>query len=114
MSSTTTLLSVDIVCERSVRFDDQCVLIPESPPHRKGLLHLNSRPRIASKSFTLPLWPTQSNGGTILEADEDKERGRKLTIAFPRYGSHGLLFCGTALTSVLSASVNQKHPPLQK
>jgi len=88
MASTTRTVAVDDVGERSVRFDNQCVLIPESSRPRKGLLHLNSRPRLASKSFTLPIWPPVAGSSSQEKAyaDEEKERGRKLTIALPSFG----------------------------
>ncbi|KAG2118217.1 uncharacterized protein F5147DRAFT_260836 [Suillus discolor] len=50
--------SNDEHCQLSVRFDDQCVLIPKHP-HRHRL------PRIVTKSYSLPLWkrrPSNSGG----------------------------------------------------
>jgi len=88
MASTTSLVAVDSVGERSVRFKDECVLIPECSRPRKGLIHLNSRPRLASKSFTLPIWPstTHNYGWEKTDHDEEKERGRKLTLPIPSFG----------------------------
>lgn len=87
----TASVSVEYVYERSVRFDEQCVLIPEQSRPRKGLLQLNSRPRLASKGFTLPIWPTASNSNSNsqekIHGAEEKERGRKLSIGLPRYVS---------------------------
>jgi len=40
----------------SVRFDDQCVLIPDSElPHRLRL------PKMVTKSYSLPLWKRRSS-----------------------------------------------------
>lgn len=88
-TTTTSVMSVVSACERSVRFVEECILIPEQSRPRKGLLQLNSRPRLASKSFTLPIWSTTASGTNQEKTygEEDKERGRKLTIALPRYTS---------------------------
>jgi len=72
----------------SVRFDEACVLIPESCRlnPRKGILTLNTRPKMIKKSFTLPaIWPSTSS---TTEADE-KERGKKLVIPMPSLSPPG-------------------------
>ncbi len=61
-SATSTMLSSDSQSsatsgERLVRFEEQCVLIPElSPPKSSG-------PRIITKSLSLPLWKWSPFGG---------------------------------------------------
>ncbi|KAG1740793.1 uncharacterized protein EDB91DRAFT_1131486 [Suillus paluster] len=46
-------------CQLSVRFDDQCVLIPKHP-------HRHRIPRMVTKSYSLPLWKrrSSSSGGS--------------------------------------------------
>lgn len=64
-------------CQLSVRFDDQCVLIPKHP-HRHRL------PRIVTKSYSLPLWKRRpSNAGGPSSSPE--------TDAFVPEDSHVIL-----------------------
>ncbi|KAJ7030233.1 hypothetical protein C8F04DRAFT_737731 [Mycena alexandri] len=79
--TSTTIFAMDRPAAR-VRFDASCILIPES-----SLLFAgggSKRPRMVTKSYSLPLWKKQKRG-------EDMEDGEEsahvvLKVALPRYG----------------------------
>ncbi|KAG1879860.1 hypothetical protein F4604DRAFT_1752096 [Suillus subluteus] len=53
-------------CQLSVRFNDQCVLIPKHPPRHR-------LPRMVTKSYSLPLWKRRSSnsGGPSSSPETD-------------------------------------------
>lgn len=64
----------------SVRFDNQCVLIPE-PPHRHRL------PKMVAKSYSLPLWKRRSSslsGSSSPETDVFVPEHVILRVPIPR------------------------------
>ncbi|KZS90253.1 hypothetical protein SISNIDRAFT_457768 [Sistotremastrum niveocremeum HHB9708] len=77
------------ILERSVRFESECVLIPEHLYSQKK--QILSRPKIVSKSWSLPIgWSTAPNHPALasnasLDDERDKERGRKLTVILPSF-----------------------------
>ena len=71
----------DVSSERVVRFDNECVLIPESPSIK------NKRPMILTKSYSLPLWKKRASTSNVAlsdtELDEDVQVVLKVPV--PRY-----------------------------
>ncbi|KAF7785210.1 hypothetical protein Agabi119p4_1375 [Agaricus bisporus var. burnettii] len=55
MSSAPAAVLVADLPNRAVRFDDQCVLIPEPSPPR------SRRPKVVTKSYSLPLWKRRTS-----------------------------------------------------
>jgi hypothetical protein len=49
--------------ERLVHFDNECVIIPE--PERR-----RARPKITTKSYSLPLWKRRVSSGVQQQAEE--------------------------------------------
>jgi hypothetical protein len=70
------------VCtDRVVRFDNECVLIPESALGSK-------RPKLVTKSYSLPLWKKRSPqgaNGSDMELDVNDESHVVIKVLVPRY-----------------------------
>lgn len=90
-SSSSSSSTQEPVAERclSVRFEDSCVLIPPSCPAKSPL-----RPRIITKSYSLPLWKPSSSKKNVtfhslvseLNGDTcpETKRAFSLTVSVPR------------------------------
>jgi hypothetical protein len=62
---------------RLVRFDDECVLIPDAVPTSR-------RPRIVTKSYSLPLWKRRVTGPASDPEDHgDEEASEKIVLSIP-------------------------------
>lgn len=64
-----------------VRFDNECVLIPESP----SLKH--KRPMILTKSYSLPLWKKRASNGppsAVSDTELDEDVQVVLKVPVPR------------------------------
>ncbi|EPQ61241.1 hypothetical protein GLOTRDRAFT_119138 [Gloeophyllum trabeum ATCC 11539] len=64
-----------LVTERAVRFDQECVLIPE--PASKS-----RRPRLVMKSYSLPLWNRKTSSGSSAVSDSDIESNEEGPVLF--------------------------------
>ncbi|KAJ6569072.1 hypothetical protein B0H19DRAFT_1256746 [Mycena capillaripes] len=67
-----------------VRFDAECVLIPDMQGSGGG----SKRPRMVTKSYSLPLWrkPSSNKEGRGREDDEEEQAHVVLKVALPRLG----------------------------
>lgn len=66
--------------ERVVRFDNECVLIPES-------VLCSKRPKLITKSYSLPLWKKKAAAvsDTELDLKVNEENHIVLRVPVPRY-----------------------------
>ncbi|KAJ7025026.1 hypothetical protein C8F04DRAFT_1129813 [Mycena alexandri] len=92
--TSTTIFAMDRPAAR-VRFDASCILIPES-----SLLFAgggSKRPRMVTKSYSLPLWKKQKRG----EDTEDREESAHvvLKVALPSFKSNKTSSFGSSSTS---------------
>lgn len=63
--------------ERVVRFDNECVLIPESPSLK------TKRPMILTKSYSLPLWKKRASGSNVALSDTELDQDVQVVLKVP-------------------------------
>lgn len=73
-SETVVALAPAVHEERVVRFNDECILIPESRPRR---------PRLLSKSYSLPLWKKKPQSSAS-DSDPDDGSNAGFKVPMPR------------------------------
>jgi hypothetical protein len=85
--------------ERVVRFDNECVLIPES-------VLCSKRPKMITKSYSLPLWKKKGVQGAAAASDTEldvrvnEENHVILRVPVPRYSKP---LCSLLISKLISS-----------